>query len=804
MFNTLLFSILLFSVCIVSLASGILLLQNNHKAPANGVFFAMIIAVNFWSAGLALAILAPNVEICEIWRRFSAIGWGTFYAIFLHFILIITGRMKFSKKWWFYLLLYAPALITVFAFAVPNHINPLPYQLHQTEYGWVNVAENNIWDWLFYAYYISYTIMGLLFVLIWGKKSSDDSIKRQSRIISLAILCGLVLASLTDVVLSSIFVKLPQMAPVIMLIPILAIYHTLRKSSFEIADFFNKKSSYVNITASVILYVIISFFQIYVAVGESHIIPVNFEENTFRGILLQLQMLISLYLVLKENKPGYIASVLMNSANLIGNIVFMLRSNSSSLLPGIISYLAVLMIITLIINYKDKTAAYIDRINSQRKSLEESEKTLYKMAYFDSLTGLPNRDWFLNQLSQSIHVARRNASLIGVMFIDFDSFKSVNDTAGHATGDIVLCQIANRISSCLREEDTIARFGGDEFIVKVAGIENFEDLQKISDRIINAFKNPISVQDYEYFISASIGVAVYPIDGEDAETLIKNADIAMYAAKSKERNQCVYCTSHIKEDIIRKMKLTNSLYRALDNNELFLHYQPQVNVETQDICGFEALLRWNSEEYGFISPRTFIPMAEQTGLIRPIGLWVINTACEQLKKFRSIYNKDLSISINLSLLQLKDPGIAAKIRKILDQTETNPKNVLFEITESTVFNEEPYVLQQLQDIKNLGALICIDDFGTGYSSFSRLKTFPIDLIKIDTEFVQAISSKSHKDSAIIKSIIQIAKNLKVEVLAEGVETEDQFKYLKERKCDKIQGFYFYKPMAAEEIESILK
>jgi EAL domain-containing protein (putative c-di-GMP-specific phosphodiesterase class I) len=311
------------------------------------------------------------------------------------------------------------------------------------------------------------------------------------------------------------------------------------------------------------------------------------------------------------------------------------------------------------------------------------------------------------------------------------------------------------------------------------------------------------VQDIEYFITASAGVSVYPVDGENSETLIKNADIAMYRAKTCGKNQCIYCSPMIKDETITKMKLTNSLYRALDRNELYLNYQPQISAETQEIIGFEALLRWNNKEHGLVSPNIFIPMAEQTGLIRQIGLWTIKTACEDFKSFKKCYDKDIILSINLSIEQLKDNNIAEKINKILFDTETDAKDIQIEITESIAFNEDPNILQRLKDIRNLGIKISIDDFGKGYSSFNRLKTFPIDLLKIDMDFVRGITAPSKKDRAIIKSIIQIAKNLNIEVLAEGVETKEQYTYLKYNGCDMIQGYYFYKPMPANEIESLI-
>ena len=798
-----LFSILTFAVCIISSVIAILVLQNNHKAHANRCFFALIASVVVWSAGLALATPASDAETSEIWRRVSALGWGAFYGIVLHFILIITGRRKLLNKWWFYILLYFPAAITILSFAIPSGINPMPYQLHRTEFGWSNIAVNNIWDFIFYIYYISYIITSLVLVLRWGQKSSDKNIKTQSRIIFFSFVSTFVLASITDVLMSAWAVKLPQMAPIIMLIPITAIYYAITKYGFIVSEPITNKAKYLNIIICIILYIGLTFLLSLLSRENVTIKKMNIEPAALRGIIANLQMFISVYLVIKEDKPGYVAAILLNSFVTILAIIHAILNASTGPIPGIMSYLGVFLVIVLIIGYKRRTSLHIEKIEEQSKSLKESEKKLHHMAFYDSLTGLPNKALFINRLDQAIFTAQRNASLIGVIYIDLDTFKSVNDTMGHTAGDLVLIKIAERLSSCLRKEDTISRFAGDEFLIQIVNIKKVEDLYKISDKILNTFKSVINVGNNEFFITPSMGVSVYPVDGENSETLIKNADIAMYAAKSNGKNQCVYCSSEMKEDIIKNMKLANSLYRALDNNELLICYQPQVSTETQEIIGFEALLRWKHNEYGMVPPSVFIPIAEKTGLIKPIGLWVIKTACEQFKSFCNIENKEVRISINLSVEQLKDRNIARQISKILKDTKTDAKSIQIEITESVAFDREPYVLQRIMELKSLGISISIDDFGTGHSSISRLKAFPIDLIKIDMEFVRGISSESKKDKAIIKSIIQIAKNLGIKVMAEGVETEEQFNYLRKKKCDEIQGYYFYKPMTADEIRTIM-
>jgi len=801
------FSILFFSVFVISLVSGIFVLHNHAKAYANRVYFALIIAIGFWSIGLAFATSAPDASSCEIWRRFSAVGWGSAYSIILHFILIITGKIRLIKKWWRLVLLYGPAVITVLAFAVPGILNPSPYHLQLTQYGWINVAKirnYNVWDWIFFVYYIGYILSGLALLFQWGRNATEFKIKKQSLALFLSLLSVFVLGSISDIILGNILGKAPQMAPVFLLIPIFTFIQTIKKYDFITSKPIEKKENYGTIIICVILYVFLFFLLSELAGKINGFEFIHITGIGTKGIITQFQLLISIILVIKEHKSGFIAAILLNSLSLFSSAAFAIIKQSTDSLPGIISYITTLLVIMLIAIFKKDTNTSIEEMQKQRQTLEVSEKKLFQMAYYDTLTGFHNRDWFVENLNQMIIAAKRFPSMIGVIFVDLDSFKTINDTMGHSIGDAVLKKISKRLSSCLREEDTLTRFGGDEFLMMVPHIENPQDLHKITDRIVKIFNQHIFVEDKEYFITASVGVAIYPIDGEDPETLIKNADIAMYSAKSKGKNQCVYCSTDIKNDTIRTLKLTNSLYRALDKNELFLVYQPQVSVTTQKIVGFEALLRWDNAEYGFIPPNVFIPMAEQTGLINPIGLWVFEKACKQLKKWIVDDGKSISLSINLSLEQLKDDLISVKIQKILNDTKTDPKNIQVEITESIAFNEDPFVLQRLKEIKDLGILIAIDDFGTGFSSFMRLKTFPIDILKIDIDFVRGISSGSQKDKSIIKGMINLAKNLDIIVLAEGVETKEQFDFLREHGCNMIQGYYFYKPMAAHDIEMMIK
>lgn len=431
-----------------------------------------------------------------------------------------------------------------------------------------------------------------------------------------------------------------------------------------------------------------------------------------------------------------------------------------------------------------------------------AEKEISYMAYYDSLTGLPNRRLFKYQLEQAIYLARRTEEFIGVISLDLDSFKAVNDTMGHDAGDEVISQLAVRISQCLRKHDIISRFGGDEFSIMLTSIKQIEYIEKVTNKIMKSFVKPMTVKGQDFFVTASIGIAVYPLDGEDAETLIKNADLAMYASKDMGKKQYTLCSPNMKEDAIKRMQLTNSLHKALKRDEFLLYYQPQINVETKEIMGLEALIRWKNPELGMIPPNVFIPLAEQTGLIEPIGQWVLQTACQQNKQWQLSGLPPVRIAVNLSAKQLRNTKLINFIADTLDKNGLEAQYLELEITESAALNESGTVIRGLNEMKGLGVTIAIDDFGTEYSSLSRLKTLPVDRIKIDMQFVRGIS-ESNKDEAITKSIIQLAKNLDLKVLAEGVETEKQFEFFEKEMCDEVQGYYFYKPMPTDEVGIIL-
>ncbi len=431
----------------------------------------------------------------------------------------------------------------------------------------------------------------------------------------------------------------------------------------------------------------------------------------------------------------------------------------------------------------------------------QAEKDIQQLAYFDHLTNLPNRVLLWDKVAQAIRQANRMPHMLAVIFLDLDSLKTVNDTLGHEGGDELITQVGHKLSACTAQKGTIGRFSGDEFLILLDYVAGYEQVIAVAEDIMALFQEPAVLRGQEFFVTASAGIAFYPFDGPDTQTLIKNADIAMYKAKEKGKNQYALCSSQLKEEVRHKMTLTNSLFRALDRNELSVHYQPQVRLPNAEIIGLEALLRWNHPDLGMISPALFIPIAEQSGMINPIGEWVLKTACQQSVMWRDKGYPPFRISVNISAHQLRNPAITRQIDNILRETGLEPQAVELEITEGSAIGEDHHIVRVLQDLKQLGIKISIDDFGKEYSSLTRLKDLPIDRLKMDMNFVHSIEA-DEKNRAIVKAIIHLAENLGLEIIAEGVETQNQVEFLSSNRCFGAQGYYFHRPMPPEEIEKI--
>ncbi len=433
----------------------------------------------------------------------------------------------------------------------------------------------------------------------------------------------------------------------------------------------------------------------------------------------------------------------------------------------------------------------------------DKEKEIRHMAYYDTLTGLPNRFSFNTKLDDTIANADIHNNKIAVLFVDLDSFKSVNDTMGHEIGDVLLCRVSQNLISALGPNDFAARFGGDEFVVLLTDFDGQDDLRQRTEALMSAICEPLVFNKREFFVTASSGISVYPEDGADRDTLIKSADIAMYYSKGHGKNHITLCSPEMKAAVEEKVHVTHMLYKALQNNELVLHYQPQVDLATKQIVGVEALIRWNHPELGMLMPSYFIPLAEQSGLIVPMGKWIFETACRQNKLWQDMGLPPMRMAVNFSVEQFYNSNIVQMFKDILSETCLDGKYIEMEITESIAVKDGLNIQQILADLKTLGISVSLDDFGTEYSSLARIKQLPIDRLKMAMEFVNGITADS-KDAAIAKVILSLAQNLELKVIAEGVETKEQEAVLKNLKCDEVQGFYFHRPMPAEEIEKLLR
>lgn len=453
--------------------------------------------------------------------------------------------------------------------------------------------------------------------------------------------------------------------------------------------------------------------------------------------------------------------------------------------------------------YKDgalvgTVVAFIDI--SEKKQAEEE---LHRLAYYDSLTGLPNRVLFNDRLHQALADAHRRQRLVALMLLDMDRFKVVNDTMGHEAGDSLLKEIATRLLRCTRRGDTVSRLGGDEFALVFADVGAAQHVAQLAQNVLSQFAAPVVVGGREIFSGASIGIALFPEDTEDADSLLKFADSAMYHAKESGRSNYQFYSREMTVSVQARLRLETDLRRALDNGELFLHYQPQVDAARNRITGVEALLRWRDPSGELISPAQFIPLAEETGLIVPIGRWVLETACAQLRRWRDAGHLELSLSVNVASRQFRDLMFPGTVGDAVAAAGIPPQLLELELTESILLEHSDDTRRTLDALKQLGVTLAIDDFGTGYSSLSYLKRLPIDRVKIDQSFVRDLATDTD-DLAIVRAIISLARAMHLGVIAEGVETNEQLALLRREDCHDYQGYLFAHPLDAGDIERMLQ
>lgn len=439
-------------------------------------------------------------------------------------------------------------------------------------------------------------------------------------------------------------------------------------------------------------------------------------------------------------------------------------------------------------------------LEDQRESSAAATSEFEHLAYYDTLTGLPNRSLFADRVGVALAHAQRHRYKAAVLFLDVDRFKQINDSLGHSTGDRLLKEVATRISGAVRQEDTVARFGGDEFTVLIHMIGKVEDAGRVAQKILDAMKTPIVIEGRDFVVSSSIGIAIYPLDGPDGETLIRNADTALYRAKESGRNAYHYYAAAMNHKALESLEVENGLRRAIVNEEFVLHYQPLVDVPTGSVFGVEALVRWQHPEQGLLRPEKFINHAEQSGLIIPLGRWVLREATRQCAEWHRRGHR-MVVAVNLSARQFQSSDLLRDVSEALDASRLRPQYLELEITEAQAMQDVEKGIRVLHDLKKLGVRVAIDDFGTGYSCLSYLKQFPIDTLKLDGSFLQDINSPHDQQLAL--GVIALAHSLNLKVIAEGVETIGQLAFLRDNACDRLQGYLFSRPIPPASFDGFL-
>ena len=457
---------------------------------------------------------------------------------------------------------------------------------------------------------------------------------------------------------------------------------------------------------------------------------------------------------------------------------------------------------------------YLLRTMQAFEAVRKSKKEIHHLAFYDALTNLPNRRLFSDRLQQAVETARRNNHLMGILFIDIDNFKRINDSYGHSVGDKFLRTVAGLLVACLRcsdsvsrglEEDqiSIARLGGDEFTVLLTQLSKAEDAARIAKRIIDAISVPFLLGDEEIVVTPSVGIAIFPYDGDGVEDLVRAADTAMFYAKDNGKNNFQFYTNSMSATAFERLSMENALRKALGSNEFEMYYQPKIDLASNRAIGMEALIRWNHPEMGLVSPADFIPLAEETGLIVPLGEWVLHTVCSQMRCWLDAGLDPLRIAVNLSACQFRQTTLWKMVRRTLQETCIAPELLEIELTESVIMDNIQTSSTVLRDLKKMGVQISMDDFGTGYSSLSLLKRLPLDTLKIDQSFVRDITTDAD-DAAIVDAVISLAHSLRLRVIAEGVETGEQLDFLREHGCDEAQGYLYARPQPVAAIEVWLR
>lgn len=814
-----LFALIYFFCFTYYFVTGIVTIYRKKKNGANWVFGIICLNLAIWSMLLFLMAITDIPEIAALYRQLMIICWSTLFTELLYLVLFLSKRQAFYNRIWKNVLLMIPGIFCFFYY----FLTPIePELMIFLNPGWAFAVPDGrglFWDYYFTAYYVVYTVIALVVAARWNRTTAYVRERRQSMIIFLSFLSTLILGGSMDTLLPMMGIStLPPLTVVLCLACIVglnfAITHyrmmSITPESIMMEVFMMMSEGLIITNDKGLIVTMNAGAETILGCQAPELIdhPVNelFDQDPGFDCQSDQELKSSAMELIGKNQRQ--VPVLMSChthydqfSNPIGTVFAFQDINELKRAEAALEQTNCELEEKVLKRTKelaDINQQLIMEIAENNKNAEKIKKIVYE----DALTKLYNRRFFYEYLEKHVTYAMRYDKGFAVLFIDLDGFKLINDSLGHDMGDALLIQVAQILKKALRESDVLSRAGGDEFLILLHNTYTNEEVINSCEKILHLLEVPIAMESYNLHISASIGIACFPQDGYSSEALVKNADIAMYEAKEQGKSRYVFYHDGLKEDIVENMNLTNDLYTAIENNEFELFYQPQVDATTHQINGFEALIRWNHPSRGLLSPGKFIPLAEQTGLIIPIGEWVIRTAMCQQKKWQERTGKVLRMGVNLSTKQLKMTDFVDRVERAMIEFDIDPAYFELEITESIFMEDTTMILNQLNRLKAMGMAIAIDDFGTEYSSLSYLKKLPLDRIKIPKTFVDGIGN-NEKDEAIIVSTIVLGIKLGCSTIAEGVENEKQLVFLKQYGCEEIQGYYFYRPMYAKKIENEL-
>lgn len=778
------FSLILIILSALYFILGNKVLQLDRHATLNRLFFILNISLIIWSVASAFYISARDVATCIFWYKLSSVSFYLLIGILLHFFLTYAKKDKLLKKWWIHLVLYLPAIVF--------SILEVTIDFYAKAYvrgnnGWLIIARtDSILFWMSLLYIVAYMIANLFVCYRFRKTLTTPRERDQARLLIITAEASLIIGLVIMVMASILEYDLPDISPLSGAIWSIGIFYAIiRYKLLAMTPAFIAESLFQTIIDSVIL-------------ADPHGLVLSANPETLRLLgysrkELEGAPLEKVFQTNNKTKDHPIHELLGKCP--VRNLETYIVSSKGASIPIILS----------VSECKDRYGSRMGYILASKDITEYklAEEKIQYLATHDNLTGLPNRLMLSQLLNHSIQSAKRHKRKLAVFFVDLDRFKIINDTKGHDAGDQLLKEIAERYRQALRADDVVSRQGGDEFVILVEDAHKVSDLELVANNILACTYQPVVLMGEECRVTASIGISIYPQDGEDEQMLMKHADIAMYYAKEEGKNNYQFYSEEIQSQSAGRLAIETNLRTAIERNELSLDYQAKVNFKTGIITGVEALLRWQNPILGSVTPTQFIPVAEESGVIVPIGRWVLKTACAQNVAWQKQGLPPVCMAVNVSLRQLIDSNLIDDILAALNESGMAPNLLELEITESMIMSNPAKMMDVLTRIKNLGVRLAVDDFGTGYSSLAQLKHFPIDTLKIDRSFIRNVPENA-KDKAITHAIIAMGETLGLTVVAEGVETLEQLNYLKDQSCDEMQGFYFSRPVVPEQFAELLK